>query len=486
MRWKELNLQEAALSKATDEKYIGAVNELLKQGVELRLWDKGESVIIPKKKQSVSSLSDPIYGTIDGEYTYVLVKHLFKSNEIKNLAGGKGSDDLVVNTGEVAEGYHATAAFARLIKRPSTPITVKDVISLVTRLKNNKALVLKRNEVENQFADEFHLTVALKPGSWEAFQDPRTLEKMGKILDSIITDANAETSRFADRFATNQRFDRVRVVGDGVSEESVKKTDVRFENEAEKKFADYSLKVGTTKQIHQVGGGKKTATPQERFEILQHNFFNVDGRFPLADISAIQDKFLKAKDIEKAQELAYKAAVNSLNSNLQTDDQEKTFLNNLVGALKYWMGRDDPDVKLKQFTKSGTLILDANKISQMLGNDQLDLKAVYTPGATPKITIVDNFSKKPLVSFRTYRSKSGYLRNYVEKERLFVELALVKEIPNTVPRTAPVAKTAVKKPVAAPKQPALAVSKPKIGAPVQPKGTLGTTPAPQTGIKPAI
>ena len=55
----------------------------------------------------------------------------------------------------------------------------------------------------------------------------------------------------------------------------------------------------------------------------------------------------------------------------------------------------------------------------------------------------------------------------------------------------PVNKLAAKQPavnptVAAPKQPTLAVSKPKIGAPVQPRGTVGTNPAPQTGIRPTV
>jgi hypothetical protein len=40
--------------------------------------------------------------------------------------------------------------------------------------------------------------------------------------------------------------------------------------------------------------------------------------------------------------------------------------------------------------------------------------------------------------------------------------------------------------VQAPQNPALNVSKPKIGAPVVPKGAIGTTPAPQAGIQPTV
>jgi hypothetical protein len=482
MRWKEIF--EAQVSA----KYIDAINQILSDNGPLAVEPKSKSMpgvaeFLPNQDQQINSLDDILVGVLNGHTVEIPARWIHKSSAIKNLHKGKGTGELDVNKGEVAEGFHAVAAFARLIKRPSIPITVNDVIKIINRIDNNKLLILKKKEIENDIADEFHLTVALKPGSWAALKDPRTIEEMGKIFTSIITDANQETSKFADRFATNQRFDRVRVIGDGVSEESLRKTDVRFENESEKKFADFSLKVGTTPQIHQVGGGKKTASAEERFEILQNNLFNVDGRFPLADISFAKTDFVRAKTRDQAQEIAYKAAVRSLNANLRSDDQEKSFLQNLVGALKYWAARTDPNVKLKQFTTKGTMILDINRIDQLLADDQLDLYAYYDPGATPRIVIGDSHSGKDLVVFRTKRSENGYLRNYIEKGKLFVDLTLAKFIPNTPPKVATPPLASVKK---APAKPALAVSKPKIGAPVAPKGTIGTTPAPQTGIRPIV
>lgn len=480
MRWKEL--LEAQISA----KYIDAVNQILADGGALALEPKSKSMpgvaeFLPNKGQQINSLDDMLLGMLNGHLVEVPARWIHKSSAVKNLFKGKDSGELDLNKGEVAEGFHAVAAFARLIKRPSEPITVDDVIKIIKIIENNKLLVLKKKEVENNIADEFHLTVALKPGSWAALKDPRTIEEMGKIFASIITDANQETSRFADRFATNQRFDRVRVIGDGVSEESLRKTDVRFENEAEKKFADFSLKVGSTPQIHQVGGGRKTDSPERRFEILQNNLFNVDGRFPLADISFAKSEFVRAKTREQAQEIAYKAAVKSLNANLRSDDQEKSFLQNLVGALKYWAARDDTDVKLKQFTTKGTMILDIKRIDQLLADDQLDLYAYYDPGSTPRIVIGDSHSGKELVVFRTKGSANGYLRNYIEKGKLFVDLTMAKFIPNTPPKVAPAKAPAATPMRPQPKKPALDVSKPKIGAPVPP-APMGTTPAPQTGI----
>jgi hypothetical protein len=469
--------------KVNNEKYLDPINQLLKKrGVNLPLQpgtkEFGTGTVVdffPSPGQQVSGMSDQIKGKVNGEIRWFPVKHVFKSDALKNMLSGKEEGTRNINKGELAEGYHATAAFARLIKRPSDPIGIKDLIAVIKRLQNSKTLIVKKPEAESDIADEFHLTITLKPAQWDAFKDPETITKMGKLLDSIITDANEETGRFADRFATNQRFDLARIIGDGVSEESVKKTDIRFENHAEKKWADFSLKVDTTKQIHQVGGGAiedsnrhKKASPEERYQKLQVNLFQVDGRFPLADISSAQPKMLKAKSIEDMQRIAYKAAVDSLNHNLQTDNQEKHFLSNLVGACKYWMGRDEPDIKLKQFTTKGTFILDPHRIDQLLQSDKLDLVAQYVEmeHQLPKIIVKDNISNKALVSIRTYRNSKGYIRNYIEKEDLWIDLTLVKHIPNTPQKVQP----------QAPKQEPDELAAVKKNAGIKPKPTPATKP----------
>lgn len=467
-------------SRVNKEKYIPAINALLqKNGINLPL-EKTAGVYInfyPEAGQQISELNDLITGKLDdGTVVSKPVKHLYKSKDIHNLTSGKAEGTKVINRGELAEGYHSVAAFARLIKRPVQPIDVNDITKLISRLDNGKTLVIKKLETESKIADEFHLTISLKPAQWEAFKDPETVPRMGKVLDSIITDANEETGRFAERFATNQRFDVARVIGDGVSEETIRKTDVSFENHAEKKFAGFSLKVDN-KQVHQVGGGAVTATLAQRFDILSHKLFGVDGKFPLANIAGAKSEFLKATSIEEAQKIAYESAVNSLNANLQSDSQEKHFLQNLVNAMKYWIGRTDPNIKVKQFTTAGTLILDPQKIDTLLAKDQLDLEAVYVEGGSglPKIIIKDKVSNKNLVSFRTKRDGEKYLRNYIEKEELWVELTVIKHIPNksskqstsniqtkVSPKSQSVRSTA-NKPVATNPKPALKVSQPQMG-----------------------
>ena len=447
MRAKEF-LAEAKVSA----KYIDVINQLLKKrGANLPLEagnkEFGNNLVdfFPSPGQQITSLSDEIKGRVNGEMRWIPARWIHKSDDIRNLHTGAAAGTMNINRGELAEGYHAAAAFARLIKRPLEDIDVGDVIRIIDQLSNGQTLELTAPEMVNkEIADKFELTIRLKPRMWEALKDHATIGKMGKIMVSIISDANHESSKFAARFATNEKFDVARVIGDGVSEETSNKTDVSFENEAEKKFKGFSIKT-LTKQVHQVGGGavkdnrsNKKATPEERFNTLAHNLFAVDGRFLLADIEAIKPQFLKARSNEKMQQLAYSAATNSLNTNLQTDNQEKTFLRNLTGALKYWITRGKDDIQVKQFTDKGTFILDPSLVDNLIDNDQIDLIAEYSvTNSLPKITISDSVSGKPLLSIRTYRNESGYIRNYIEKEKLWSELTMIKHIPH--PTAAPAA-----------------------------------------------
>jgi hypothetical protein len=467
-------LSETKINKA---QYIPAVNTLLqKNGINMPLEKKSGVYInfYPEPNQQVANLDDLIKGKLDdGTVVSKPVKNLYKSDAVHNLYKGKKEGTRKINKGEIVEGYHAAAAFARLVKRPLESINFNDMMSIINQLENGQTLILKGKEVQSKIADRFELTIRLKPASWEAFKDPKTAPLMGELLTSIITDANEETSRFAERFATNQKYDVARVVGDGVTDEDTKKTDVSFENEAEKKFAGYSIKATTTKQVHQVGGGavadspkQKKATPEERFNILAHNLFAVDGKFPLANIDSAKSSFLKAKTLQEQQQIAYQAATQSLNQNLQSDDQEKQFLKNLTGAMKYWMGKDDPSIKLKQFTTAGTSILDPQKIDSLIDKDQIDLIAQYVilTDNLPKIIISDAVSGKSLVSIRTKKENRDdgniYIRNYIEKEELWVDLTTIKNIANV--KVKPVRSTA-NKPVATDPKPALDISKQQMG-----------------------
>lgn len=450
MRFQEFKITEAMLGASSPSSipgYIEKVNQILSSpNPKLELGNNGGMFFVANPGQQIQTLDDVIQGKgqnhLGKPAEQIVVKTIFKGPITGATAAEKGKLDF--NRGEVAEGWHALAAFVRLIARPTRPISLDDVKAYIPKMKNGKTLALKVTDVENkELADEFHVTITLKPKQWEAFSSPDEVLKdrdFTKIVKDIIADANAETGRRADIYATNGKYDLVRVIGDGVSGETETKTDINFENETEQKYRGYSIKAGTTSQIHQVGGGavkaakgKEKASPEERYRILQDELFGVHGVARIADISGARQDYLDAAQDESvegrlhAQEIAYRAAVANMNQNLQGDDEEKTFLLTLIKALKYFQTRGDESILLKQFTGKGVYILDARRLDA-LHDKGLDLVAQFVGSKTnPEIEILDAKSNKALIRFRTYKNSSGYMRNYIEKGPLFVELTNINK-----------------------------------------------------------
>jgi hypothetical protein len=455
MRYTDFKLVEAILQSSSPTSvpgYIEKVNQILSTpGATIEMGKNGGNVFQPNPGQKIFDLNSVIQGKgkdhLGNDVTEVVAKTIFKGAITGATAADKGKLDF--NRGEVTEGYHALAAFVRLQARPSRSITLEEVVKWIPKIKNGVTFKLPVKDAENQeIADEFHVTISLKPGTWAAFQNPTEALKDPETLaiaKDVIEDANEETGRRADVYATNGRYDLVRVVGDGVSGETETKTDINFENETEKKYRGYSIKAGTTNQIHQVGGGgvadsqgKKKATPEERFRILQDELFGVHGLARLADLSKVKANYLKIARDESlqgrlaAQEVGYREAVKSINDKLSNDTDEKIFVKTLAKALKFFLARDDDSILLKQFSGKGTFILDPKKFDE-LHDKGLDLVAEYVEGkANPEITIKDKFSNKELITFRTYKASSGYMRNYIEKGELFKELTDTKKAKESI------------------------------------------------------
>ena len=451
MRFKDLKLSENMLGPSPTPRslpgYIDQLNKILSSpDPTLQLGKNGQHLFKANPGQQVQTVTDVLQGQgknhLGQDADSIIVKVVYKGQLTGQAAAAQGKLDF--NRGEITEGYHALAAFVRLQARPTRNITLEEVIKWIPKIKNGETFKLPVKDAENkEISDEFHVTISLKPGTWAAFQNPTEAlkdEETLAIAKDVVDDANDETGRRADVYATNGRYDLVRVIGDGVSGETETKTDINFENETEKKYRGYSIKAGTTNQIHQVGGGgvvdargKKKATPEERFRILQDDLFGVHGLARLADLSKAKAKYLKTARDESlqgrlaAQEIAYREAVNSINDKLASDDGEKTFVKTLAKALKFFLARDDDSILLKQFSGKGTFILDPKRFDE-LHNKGLDLVAEYVQGmANPQITIKDKFSNKELITFRTYKASSGYMRNYIEKGELFKELTDIKK-----------------------------------------------------------
>ena len=264
MRFSEIKIVENMLGASPTPTslpgYINQINQILSApNPSQQLGKTGQYVFKAIPGQRVQNVTDVIDGEgpnhLGKNVEKIEVKTIYKGQLTGQAAAEKGKLDF--NRGEITEGYHALAAFVRLQARPTRDITLEEVVNWIPKIKNGETFKLPVKDAENQeIADEFHVTISLKPGTWEAFQNPTEAlkdEETLAIAKNVIEDANEETGRRADVYATNGRYDLVRVVGDGVSGETETKTDINFENETEKKYRGYSIKAGTTNQIHQVG-----------------------------------------------------------------------------------------------------------------------------------------------------------------------------------------------------------------------------------------
>lgn len=439
MLLNELFLREASIGKSNLSSipgYVDAVNQMLKQNTSFQMGERGQFTFQPTAGQQIASVNDSIAGKGQNqtgkEVDQVQVGFIFKSPQIKQIAKGTPADQIVFNAGEVAEGIHAIAAFVRLITRPSKQIQLSDLYPIVNRIENGKTLVLQAKEVDSNIADEFRVTLSLKSEQFAAFKQLDKIAgyaKLKNIARDVIDDANAESGRFADMYEKNGKFDRVSVIGDGVSGETQTKTDINFDNETERKYKGYSIKAGTTQQMHQVGGGASKLSAEERFDIINKELFGVHGRAQLIDIESGKASFAQLWNSGKyveAYRKAYEQAVDAINDQLDTDQEENQFVSNLVNALKYWMRRDEEGVVLKQFsgTNKGTYILDAERLNDLQAQG-LNLIAQMAPTQDPTLRILDGTSGKVLVEIRAKgeKQKAGYyFRNIINKGPLFVQL----------------------------------------------------------------
>ena len=439
---KENTVSQGSLN--SQPAYIEAINQLLKQNSQFPMGPTGAYMFTPTAGQQIQSMEDAIAGKGQdqkgNEVDQIIVKHIHKSPQIKGIGAGKADDDDTINfnAGEVAEGIHATAAFVRLITRPSKRIELANLYPIIKRLDNGKTLILKAKEASGAIADEFRVTVSLKQETWNAFKQLNVIapyKKIATIAQNIIDDANEESGKYADMYEKNGKFDSVSVIGDGVSGETETKTDINFDNETERKYKGYSIKAGSTRQIHQVGGGSVKLPAEGRFDVINKELFGVHGRVQLINIEDSKKEFVNLWNSGKAFEAyrhAYTQAVEEINKELTTDKAENSFIKKLIMALKYWMRRDEEEVVLKQFTgtKNGTYILDVRKLDEYQ-DEGLNLVAIMAGTSEPTLRINDAITNKMFVEIRAKGEEkangSVYFRNIVNKGPLFSALTNIKK-----------------------------------------------------------
>ena len=429
-----LNRNELSKDQSRFDAFVNKINA----GIPFQKTEKaggGEIVLHPDMIKDVtvaSDLPDPI--DIDGNK--VTWNQLEKTAEFGSRSGG----EKVSNKGEVAEGILGCATFARLLKRPIAPITDSDIKAVMKRLPTDAPdkggwheLTLTARETDNPIADFFTLTLNLKSDTYKDFINPEKWALMNNISNNVVSYVNDNMDKYTKLFAKNGKVDAVKVIADGVSGETDTKVDVflthSLDGGPEKTLQHYdmSVKVGSTKQMGQVGGGKKAqGVSTERFFILKEMFEKFG-----ADLSVIEKQFMSSETINDAYVIAYSEAAKQINTHLTTEDKEVDWLMQFLNTIKFFATLNDDRVKLVQFEDTlsgGYYVLDFKKLDRMMDKNKVDLEAVFIDDkAQPKITIINKVNNKPFLSIRKKQAQNdGYIRNYIEKEKGLVELIKVR------------------------------------------------------------
>jgi hypothetical protein len=443
MRYADFKITEMAMvassSPASIPTYIDGINNILKQpDAKLKMGKTGDYFFTPNPGQQIKDISDTIQGTgqdhLGKDVTAIVAKNIFKSPAIKGGESGK-KEDYFGNKGEVAEGILGCATMAKLIKRPGADISSADILNVIGQLPDNGELIKTAAETESNITDKFTLVVKLKPDAFKSLRNTELLsKKMSKEINSIKDYINDAVRRYSKMFEVNGRPDAVDIISDGISNEVGTKTDVElvYNNEKGKRVVknfDLSVKTGTTKQMGQVGSGGARMTTDQRFDILK----NMWTRFGV-DIDSVKGKFVKAKNIEDAYDVAYIEANRQIQQELagSSEDEEKRFLKQMVDGIKYFATLNDDKVRLVQFTQKGYYVLDFKRLNKLFDQNKLNLTSRLVYGKSgdgiklPKVIIYDNETNKDLLTIRMFRNAAGYIRNYIEKEALMVQLTKVR------------------------------------------------------------
>lgn len=371
-------------------------------------------------------------GKYPTEYVLALIN---KAGQRINLTGSKASiqgafnhydANKISNRGEVAEGLLGAAVFAKMLQRQGEyigQITGDNIWRIIDQLKQTGEDTYSTTVPDGErraVKDSITFTLRLKSAPYKDLMNPEKRTMLTDLISSAVTFANSkDIQRYSEYFYLNGKPDQIHIISDGVSAEEEQKTDVQvlFKDHTTGQMRstrlNISLKVSGVGQFGQVGGAE--------------GVFALFGQFGL-DFGPDEPEFeriLKSRGPGPAMEFIYRKAAKTWNDilNSATDFEEYRYIKTFSDALAYFTTKNDPTVVMVDFDRGGFSLLRFNNIEGKLSS--VKLGAQYVDEKTwPRIDIVDlNNPKNKLLQFRVkVESKTGYLRNIIEKGNLFSQL----------------------------------------------------------------
>ena len=424
MKTNEFITEASVMSKPVGYTLLlsdGAAGEQLKPFlVDAGIEPKGEIKIVsfgPKKVEPILKLGN-------GDATVVLVDANGKQFTITGTKGNieKTFVNPLANKGEIAEGILGAAMFAKFVARNGGGIgtvSVDDVWRTIYNLKQSgedqySTTVKDKN---NKIADQVTFVLRLKSAPYAALTDPKQQPNYNELAQSAVAYVNSShAERYSKYFYTNGKADTIRVISDGVSGETERKTDIELEifdhktGKMKRGKLSISLKAGPVKQFGQVGG------------IEFDSMLKLWGYFGI-NVSNLKTYYedMASTDADGALRTMYSKIADYIAKNVDGDSsvEEYDLIKNVVKAINYFATLNDPTVSIVQFTSKGQYkILRFNNIESRLR--KMNLSAEYHGDkAMPEVAIVDLTSGKALITIRAKNEfkedGSSYVRNIIEK-----------------------------------------------------------------------
>lgn len=338
------------------------------------------------------------------------------------------------NRGEVAEGILGAAMFAKFIARKANgeigAVTQGDVWKVLRGLKQSGSdeYSVTVEDANHEYADKISFVLRLKAAPYRALTGGGSGEGYEDLVSSTVAYVNdGHVDRYSKYFYVNGRPDVIKVISDGVSGETERKTDVDLQildhktGQLRNSRLSISLKAGPVKQFGQVGGNT--------FESMQTLF----GAFGVKGVEVMRSHFeeMYQEDPIKALRQMYSQMTRYFAGEVEgaNNREEYKFVNQVAQAIAYFATKGDPGVSLVQLDKGTYKILRFSNLERKL--DTIDLTAEYSVGSSgyPTITIRDintPGTKGHLIYIRAKKESkkdgSAYTRNLIEKGHLLTDL----------------------------------------------------------------
>ena len=312
------------------------------------------------------------------------ITDLVKNGDFGGVGGKSAKGATKGNRADVMECVFAAAVFARFING-SDLIVEQDVISVLDKLKDNKAkqVIVSQIKNKNRKVNDFvTLRIAGSASSIKCLTDKNIQFILADIIQAAAKYANQATAvKWGKMLFENNRRNNVEVIADGSGDQKGLDPNVYVKIDKKKINIELPLTPDAVKSNARVIGGS--------FEEIALVFKRVLG----IDIMKYQNQFFKMREIggiTGSTKFAYKSLAYEYNKSVK-NSRPKTYAN-IANGMDYTLTKKTPSIIIATtFTKNEAQLFKFANISKLL---TAETKAILTYEKNlPVLNIIDSRNK---------------------------------------------------------------------------------------------